>query len=153
MVLGDCYMSWFLTYRVKVDKIWKVTIKEEENETIIHLRIEEEEDFILVDVHIIIRLKEKKVKLILEDGNNMIIEERPIEKGLGWVRSKLIIGNEKYIRRIEIPRIKNKSRDKKIKNIWNSYHDALFLQHLNFYNTLIFTTLQPFITFQPFTTL
>ncbi|CAB5377253.1 unnamed protein product [Rhizophagus irregularis] len=85
MVLGDCYMSWFLTYRVKVDKIWKVTIKEEENETIIHLRIEEEEDFILVDVHIIIRLKEKKVKLILEDGNNMIIEERPIEKGLGWL--------------------------------------------------------------------
>ncbi|GBC25422.2 DDE-type integrase/transposase/recombinase [Rhizophagus irregularis DAOM 181602=DAOM 197198] len=77
-------MNWFLTYRVKVDKIWKVTIKEEENETIIHLRIEEEEDFILVDVHIIIRLKEKKVKLIMEDGNNMIIEERPIEKGLGW---------------------------------------------------------------------
>ncbi|GBC21546.2 DDE-type integrase/transposase/recombinase [Rhizophagus irregularis DAOM 181602=DAOM 197198] len=77
-------MNWFLTYRVKVDKIWKVTIKEEENETIIHLRIEEEEDFILVDVHIIIRLKEKKVKLIMEDGNNMIIEKRPIEKGLGW---------------------------------------------------------------------
>ncbi|GET59234.1 DDE-type integrase/transposase/recombinase [Rhizophagus irregularis DAOM 181602=DAOM 197198] len=77
-------MNWFLTYRVKVDKIWKVTIKEEENKTIIHLRIEEEEDFILVDVHIIIRLKEKKVKLIMEDGNNMIIKERPIEKGLGW---------------------------------------------------------------------
>ncbi|EXX66094.1 hypothetical protein RirG_127100 [Rhizophagus irregularis DAOM 197198w] len=111
MVLGDCYMNWFLTYRVKVDKIWKVTIKEEENKTIIHLRIEEEEDFILVDVHIIIRLKEKKVKLIMEDGNNMIIKERPIEKGLGWVRSKLIIGNEKYIRRIAIPRIENKSRD------------------------------------------
>ncbi|EXX66229.1 hypothetical protein RirG_125830 [Rhizophagus irregularis DAOM 197198w] len=112
MVLVNRYENCFLTYRVKVDKIWKVTIKEEGNKTIIRLRIEEGENFILVDVHIIIRLKEKKVKLIMEDKDNMIIEERLMEKGLGWVRSKLIIGNEKYIRRIEIPRIKNKSRDK-----------------------------------------
>ena len=34
----------------------------------------------------------------MEDTDKMIIEERPIEKGLGWIRSKLVIGNEIYLR-------------------------------------------------------
>lgn len=108
VLLDRYYMNWFLTYRVKVDEIYKATIKEKKNITIIHLEIREGESSIDVNVHIIIRLKEKKIKLIMEDRDDMIIEERPIEKGLGWIRSKLIIGNEKYIRRIEIPRIKRK---------------------------------------------
>ncbi|CAB4427460.1 unnamed protein product [Rhizophagus irregularis] len=85
VLLDHYYMNWFLTYRIKVNDILKATIKEEENKTIISLRINEGESFILVNVHIIIRLKNKKVKLIMEDGDDMIIEERPIEKGLGWI--------------------------------------------------------------------
>ncbi|CAB4444402.1 unnamed protein product [Rhizophagus irregularis] len=103
MVSLSRYYNWFLTYQVKVDEITEATIKEEKNRTIIHLRIDDEGDgdglFIEVNVHIIIKLKEKKIKLIMEDTNNMIIEERPIEKGLEWIRSKLILGNEIYIRR------------------------------------------------------
>ncbi|CAB4445461.1 unnamed protein product [Rhizophagus irregularis] len=98
VLLDRYYFNWFLTYRVKVEDILKVTIKEEKNTTIIYLRVNNGESYIEVNVHIIIKLKEKKIKLIMEDTKNMIIEERPIEKGLGWIRSKLIIGNEIYIR-------------------------------------------------------
>ena len=91
---------WFLTYRLEVEEILKATIKEEKNTTIIYLRINDRGSAfgVRVNVHIIIKLKEKKIKLIMEDTDKMIIEERSIEKGLGWIRSKLIMGNETYLR-------------------------------------------------------
>ncbi|PKY42726.1 hypothetical protein RhiirA4_456580 [Rhizophagus irregularis] len=92
------YYNWFLAHLIKVDEIVKKTIKEGKNETIIYLRILEE-SLAVVEMHIIIRSKEKKIKLIMQERNDIMIEERPIEEGLGWIRSKLILGNEIYIRR------------------------------------------------------
>ncbi|CAB4438111.1 unnamed protein product [Rhizophagus irregularis] len=95
MILEEYYydINWFRTHLIKVDEIVEKTIKEGKDKTIIYLRILEE-NLAVVEMHIIIRPKEKKVKLIMEQGDDMMIEERPIEKGLGWIRSKLIIGNE-----------------------------------------------------------
>ncbi|CAB4440180.1 unnamed protein product [Rhizophagus irregularis] len=98
MILGGYYYNWFLAHLIKVDEIVKKTIKEGKNETIIYLRILEE-SLAVVEMHIIIRSKEKKIKLIMQERNDIMIEERPIEEGLGWIRSKLILGNEIYIRR------------------------------------------------------
>ncbi|CAB4434995.1 unnamed protein product [Rhizophagus irregularis] len=107
--MTELLMDWVLTGQIKVREIDEITIKEGKDRTIIHLEILDRIDEIYINVDIIISYKEKKIKLIMDDGENIVIQEGPIEKGLGWIRYKLIIGNEKYIYRMKIPQIENKN--------------------------------------------
>ncbi|EXX50500.1 hypothetical protein RIR_jg39811.t1 [Rhizophagus irregularis DAOM 181602=DAOM 197198] len=78
-------MDWVLTGQIKVREITEVMIKEGKDRTIIHLEVEDRIDRILVNVDIIMSYKERKIKLIMDDGEDIVIQEGPIEKGLGWI--------------------------------------------------------------------